>query len=117
MSLSSIVMVIVMGNNGQVAICISAEGVRGIDITKWQIDGLVQERRNSSALAMELHLCCTDSLKLLIISAKWKLVKIDVAVILILIIQPIIHNIAYIMYVHLSWCDKNSDIIWWLFFM
>ena len=24
------------------------------------IDGLVQERRNSSALAMELHLSCTD---------------------------------------------------------
>ena len=27
----------------------------------WYIDGLVQERRNSSALAMELHLSCTNS--------------------------------------------------------
>ena len=27
---------------------------------KRQIDGLVQERRNSSALAMELHLSCTN---------------------------------------------------------
>ena len=26
------------------------------------IDGLVQERRNSSALAMELHLSCTNPL-------------------------------------------------------
>ena len=26
----------------------------------WHIDGLVQERRNSSALAMELRLCCTN---------------------------------------------------------
>ena len=29
-------------------------------ITTAHIDGLVQERRNSSALAMELHLSCTD---------------------------------------------------------
>ena len=27
---------------------------------KYNIDGLVQERRNSSALAMELHLSCTN---------------------------------------------------------
>ena len=27
----------------------------------FHIDGLVQERRNSSALAMELRLSCTDS--------------------------------------------------------
>ena len=29
--------------------------------TKIRIDGLVQERRNSSALAMELRLSCTNS--------------------------------------------------------
>ena len=28
-----------------------------------EIDGLVQERRNSSALAMELRLSCTNQLK------------------------------------------------------
>ena len=30
---------------------------------QYQIDGLVQERRNSSALAMELHLSCTNPSK------------------------------------------------------
>ena len=34
--------------------------VRGIH--QWHFDGLVQERRNSSALAMELCLSCTNSL-------------------------------------------------------
>ena len=34
--------------------------VKGTDAT--HIDGLVQERRNSSALAMELHLACTNPL-------------------------------------------------------
>ena len=29
-------------------------------VNKLQIDGLVQERRNSSALAMELRLSCTN---------------------------------------------------------
>ena len=29
----------------------------------YEIDGLVQERRNSSALAMELHLSCTNPLR------------------------------------------------------
>ena len=28
-----------------------------------QVDGLVQERRNSSALAMDLHLSCTNPSK------------------------------------------------------
>ena len=34
-------------------------------IVRWilQIDGLVQERHNSSALAMELRLSCTNPLK------------------------------------------------------
>ena len=31
-----------------------------------QVDGLMQERRNSSALAMELRLSCTDPSKYLI---------------------------------------------------
>ena len=29
----------------------------------WHIDGLVQERCNSSAIAMELHVPCTNPLK------------------------------------------------------
>ena len=31
------------------------------ELPLYHIDGLVQERRNSSALAMELHVSCTDA--------------------------------------------------------
>ena len=33
-----------------------------VDILEFHVDGLVQERRNSSALAMELRLSCTNPL-------------------------------------------------------
>ena len=36
---------------------------RGLALKHYQIDGLVQERRNSSALAMELLLSCTNPSK------------------------------------------------------
>ena len=35
-------------------------GQMGMDIGGAHVDGLVQERRNSSALAMELHISCTN---------------------------------------------------------
>ena len=37
-----------------------------------QIDGLVLERRNSSALAMELHLSCIDPSKYGHLASSWK---------------------------------------------
>ena len=37
-------------------------GAKGIGTAIEYIDGLVRERRNSSANALELHLSCTDPL-------------------------------------------------------
>ena len=41
---------------------ISFEGTITVASIKLHVDGLVQERHNSSALAMELHLSCTNPL-------------------------------------------------------
>ena len=43
--------------------CVTRSSATMVLTVQDQVDGLVQERRNSTALAMELHLSCTNPSK------------------------------------------------------
>ena len=49
-----------MSNTAAAKFCVFLQSLRNLHNYQQCIDGLVQERRNSSALAMELHLYCTN---------------------------------------------------------
>ena len=67
---------------------------------KDKIDGLVQERRNSSALAMELHLSCTNP-------SRWSYDHL-------IFIMEILILVRWYVYIRMAACVYNEDTIYFL---
>ena len=90
---------------------------RGFPITKHHIDGLVQERRNSSALAMELRLSCINPLTWVL----WHLKSPAISLLVQLLVQANIkgntkgpHYWPIVRGIHWSLVDSphNGPVMW-----